>query len=168
MALLEILKHPDPRLRNKAKPVETVDATIAQITKDMLETMYSEKGIGLAATQVNIHQRIIVIDVSEKHDQPIIFVNPVVEEKDGTQVYEEGCLSIPGYTENVTRAATLKVSFLDLNNQSQALMCDGLLAVCLQHEMDHLDGKLFVDYLSDLKQEIVMKKMLKQQKRRGS
>ena len=168
MALLEILKHPDPRLRTKAKPVETIDATTAQITKDMLETMYSAKGIGLAATQVNIHQRIIVIDVSEEHNQPIIFINPTIEEKDGTQVYEEGCLSVPGYTENVTRAATLKVSFLDLNNQPQTLICDGLLSVCLQHEMDHLEGKLFVDYLSDLKQEIVMKKMLKQQKRSRS
>jgi peptide deformylase len=168
MALLEILKHPDSRLRTKAKSVEVIDATTAQITNDMLETMYSAKGIGLAATQVNIHQRIIVIDVSKEHNQPIIFINPTIEEKDGTQVYEEGCLSVPGYTEEVTRAATLKVSFLDLNNQLQTLTCDGLLAVCLQHEMDHLEGKLFVDYLSDLKQEIVMKKMLKQQKRSQS
>ena len=165
MAVLEILTHPDPRLRTKAKPVEQVNTTIAQITKDMLETMYLAKGVGLAATQVNIHQRIIVTDVSAEHNQPLILINPIVDEQEGLQVYEEGCLSVPGYQENISRAAKLKLSYLDIEGCSQQIECEGLLAVCVQHEMDHLEGKLFIDYLSELKQEIVMRKMIKQKKR---
>ncbi len=162
MALLQILHFPDPRLRLKAEPVETVDDEIRRIVDDMFETMYAAPGIGLAATQVNIQKRIIVIDVSEDKDQPICLINPEILERDGEEEMEEGCLSVPGFYETVRRARHVKVRALDRDGQPFEIEDDGLLAVCIQHEIDHLDGKLFVDYLSSLKRERIRKKLEKQ------
>ncbi len=165
MAQLPILKFPDPRLRTKAKPVAQVDARVRTIVADMLETMYAAPGVGLAATQVNIHEQIIVIDVSENKDQPMVFINPKVEALDATLLgYEEGCLSVPGFYETVERPEHIKVTALDRNGKSFELVPSGLLAVCVQHEMDHLSGKLFVDYLSTLKRNRIRAKLEKQQK----
>ena len=162
MALLQILHFPDPRLRLKAEPVETVDDEIRRIVDDMFETMYAAPGIGLAATQVNIQKRIIVIDVSEDKDQPLCLINPEILERDGEEEMEEGCLSVPGFYEKVQRARHVKVRALDRDGQPFEIEDDGLLAVCIQHEIDHLDGKLFVDYLSGLKRERIRKKLEKQ------
>jgi peptide deformylase len=161
MAKLDILEYPDPRLRTVAKPVTRFDAALGQLVEDMFETMYAAPGIGLAATQVDVHQRLLVADVSEGKDQPKILVNPSITRKDGIQVYEEGCLSVPGYCAKVERANQITVRAQDLTGNSFDMDADGLLAVCIQHEMDHLDGKLFVDYLSPLKQQIVRRKLAK-------
>ena len=164
MAKLDILKYPDPRLRTVAKPVVTVDARIQKLTEDMLETMYAAPGIGLAATQVNIHERVVVMDLSESKQEPHIFINPEIIEADGHEVMEEGCLSVPGIYDKVERAEHIKVSALDGQGERFEMEAEGLLAVCIQHEIDHLDGKVFVDYLSPLKQQRISKKMQKQQK----
>ena len=167
MALLPILEFPDPRLRTKAVPVAAGDVTapaFQRLLDDMFETMYDAPGIGLAASQVDVHQRFMVIDISEEKNQPQVFINPELSDKAGEQVYQEGCLSVPGIFADVTRADEITVRFLDRQGQPQELRADGLLAVCIQHEMDHLDGKLFVDYLSPLKREMVRKKLAKQRK----
>lgn len=164
MAKLEILHHPDPRLRNKAEPVEEVTDEIRTLVDDMFETMYEAPGIGLAATQVNVHKQIIVIDISEKKDQPLVLINPMILRAEGDEESEEGCLSVPGYYDKVRRAETIEVRALDRDGKPFEMTVDGLLAVCIQHEMDHLDGKLFVDYLSRLKQNRVKKKLQKHAK----
>jgi len=161
MAIRDILHFPDARLRTVAKPVIQVDAAIRQLVDDMFETMYAAPGIGLAATQVNVHQRVIVIDVSESKDEPLCLINPEIIEKEGIEEMEEGCLSVPGQYEKVQRADSVTVNYLDRNGDSQSLTTDGLLAVCVQHEIDHLDGKLFVDYLSPLKRSRIRKKLEK-------
>ena len=164
MAILEILVYPDERLRTVAKPVETVDASIRQLVKNMTETMYDANGIGLAATQVNIHLQVIVMDLSEERDQPMVLINPSVVEQDGEQVCDEGCLSVPEYYAPVKRAEHIKITALDEQGEIYELEADGLLAVCIQHEMDHLAGKVFVDYLSRLKQDRIKKKLVKRAK----
>jgi len=156
--ILDILKYPDKRLRTIAKPVVSVDETIKQQVKDMFETMYEAPGIGLAATQVNFHQRIIVIDVSEQCNEPICLINPEVIEKSGEIQWEEGCLSVPDYYENVIRANDIKVQALNQNGETFELEASEMLSVCIQHEIDHLDGILFVDHLSKLKQKRLKKK----------
>ena len=161
MALLEILKFPDERLRTRAKPVETVTPEVQQLVDDMFETMYAAPGIGLAATQVNVHQRIVVIDVSAEKDQPLCFINPEIVVKDGVEQYEEGCLSVPGIYETVERAEHIKVKALNREGESFELETGELLAICIQHELDHLEGKLFVDYLSPLKRNRIKKKLEK-------
>ena len=167
MAQLTILEFPDPRLRTKAVPVDPAQVAapdFQRLLDDMFETMYEAPGIGLAASQVDVHQRFMVIDVSEDKSGPQVFINPEILSKVGEQVYQEGCLSVPGIFADVTRADAIDVRFIDRNGQAQELHADGLLAVCIQHEMDHLDGKLFVDYLSPLKREMVRKKLAKQRK----
>ena len=164
MAKLPILEFPDPRLRTVAKPVERVDDALRQLIDDMFETMYAAPGIGLAATQVDVHQRLLVLDVSEDQTRPMVFINPEILSKDGSQVYQEGCLSVPGIFADVTRFNRISVRALGRDGQPFELDADGLLAVCLQHEMDHLAGKVFVDYLSPLKKELVRKKLAKQRK----
>lgn len=164
MALLEILHFPDPRLRKKARPVDKVDDQIRQTVGDMLETMYAAPGIGLAATQVNIQQQIIVMDVSENKNAPLCLINPVIVTKEGNEEMQEGCLSVPGIFETVQRAEKITVKALDENGNAITQEANGLLAVCIQHEMDHLDGLLFVDYLSPLKRERIKKKLLKQKR----
>lgn len=164
MSQLEILTFPNPRLRAVAKPVTQVDDQIRRHIDDMFETMYAAPGIGLAATQVDAHHRFMVIDVSEGKDQPLVFVNPQILARQGEQVYQEGCLSVPGIFADVTRADAITVRYLDRDGGEQELATDGLLAVCIQHEMDHLEGKLFVDYLSPLKREMVRKKLAKQRR----
>lgn len=161
MAKLEILHFPDPRLRTQAHPVARVDAAIQRLVDDMFETMYAAPGIGLAATQVNVHQRLLVVDVSEDKNQPLTFINPEILQRDGVEEMEEGCLSVPGFYEKVQRAERIKVRALDVAGESFELEVDGLLAVCIQHEIDHLDGKLFVDYLSNLKRQRIRKKLEK-------
>ncbi len=161
MAKLEILHFPDPRLRTKAQPVEVVDSEIGQLVDDMFETMYAAPGIGLAATQVNVHRRVLVVDISEEKDQPLVFINPEILDRQGTEEMEEGCLSVPGFYEKVTRAEQVKVRALDRQGNSFEIEADGLLAVCVQHEIDHLDGKLFVDYVSNLKRQRIRKKLEK-------
>ena len=160
--ILEILKYPDKRLRTIAKPVQEVNSEIKKQVKDMFETMYDAPGIGLAATQVNFHQRLIVIDISEECNQPLCLINPEIIEKNGEIEYEEGCLSVPNYYENVKRANEIKVSALNEHGQPFEIDADETLAVCIQHEMDHLKGKLFVDYLSTLKRDRIRKKLKKQ------
>ncbi len=164
MALLDILHFPDPRLRTQAKPVQRVDEPLRQLIDDMFETMYHAPGIGLAATQVNVHKRIIVIDTSQEQDQPLVFINPEIIEKDGIEEMDEGCLSVPGIYERVQRAERIKVRALGRDGEAFELEADGLLAVCIQHEIDHLDGKLFVDYLSQLKRTRIRKKLEKQRR----
>jgi peptide deformylase len=161
MSVLQILHFPDPRLRQKAAPVAAVDDAIRQLVDDMFETMYAAPGIGLAAVQVNVLKRVIVIDISEDKSQPLCLINPEILTSSEQEQMEEGCLSVPGIYENVTRAKTIRVAYLDRNGQRQELETDGLLAVCIQHEMDHLEGKLFVDYLSELKRTRIRKKMEK-------
>ena len=161
MAILEILEYPDPRLRTRAQPVEEVDDDLRRLVDDMLETMYAAPGIGLAATQVNVHKRLLVLDVSEDQSQPQVFVNPQIIERDGIEVMEEGCLSVPGFYASVERAQHIRVRALGRDGKAFELEADGLLAICIQHEIDHLDGKLFVDYLSDLKRQRIRKKLEK-------
>ncbi len=168
MALLPILEFPDPRLRTVAKPVEKVDDRIRKLAKDMLETMYSAPGIGLAATQVNVHERILVIDVSEDKSDPHVFINPEIEVLDQeTQGYEEGCLSVPGFFEEVNRPAHIRINAIGLDGEPYVMEPKGLLAVCVQHEIDHLDGKLFVDYISPIKRQRIRSKLEKQQRKRA-
>ena len=165
MALLPILEFPDPRLRTVAKPVEDVNDDTRQIIDDMFETMYDAPGVGLAATQVDIHQQIIVIDVSEERNEPYVFINPKIEILDETLFdYEEGCLSVPGFYEEITRPRHVRITSLDRNGDSFTIEPEGLLAVCVQHEMDHLEGKLFVDYISNLKRQRIRKKLEKSQR----
>ena len=161
MALLDILHFPDPRLRTRAAPVDVVDDELRAVVDDMFETMYAAPGIGLAATQINVHKRLIVIDVSEDKDQPLVFINPEIRAQTGSEEMEEGCLSVPGIYETVKRAETITVGALDRDGQPFELEADGLLAVCIQHEMDHLEGKLFVDYLSTLKRQRIRKRLEK-------
>lgn len=165
MALLSILCFPDPKLHTVAKPVAAVDARIQTLIADMLETMYEAKGIGLAATQVDVHERLIVIDVSEERDEPMVLINPeLVWSSSETHVNEEGCLSVPGIYDGVQRFDAIKVKALDGTGTARIVEADGLLAVCIQHEMDHLMGKVFVEYLSPLKRDRIKKKMLKAQR----
>ncbi len=161
MAKLQILHFPDPRLRTRAQPVDAVDAEVRRLVDDMFETMYAAPGIGLAATQVNVHRRVLVVDISEEKDQPLTFINPEILERQGTEEMEEGCLSVPGFYETVRRAERIRVRALDRDGKAFELETDGLLAVCIQHEIDHLDGKLFVDYLSNLKRQRIRKKLEK-------
>lgn len=162
MAKLEILHYPDPRLRNHAKPVKNVDEGVRRLVDNMLETMYDAPGIGLAATQVNVARRVIVIDVSEDKSAPFVFINPELTPAGEVVEAEEGCLSVPGIYETVNRPERVHVRALDRNGEAFEMDAEGLLAVCVQHEVDHLDGKLFVDYLSRLKQQRIRKKALKQ------
>ena len=164
MSILEILVYPDERLRRVAKPVTSVDTRIRTLVKDMIETMYNANGIGLAATQVDVHEQVIVMDLSEERDQPRVLINPQIIEQDGEQVYDEGCLSVPEYYAPVKRAEHIKITALDEQGEIYELEADGLLAVCIQHEMDHLAGRVFVDYLSRLKQDRVRKKMVKRER----
>lgn len=166
MAILDILNYPDPRLYTVAKPVKEVDASIRRLIDDMAETMYDAPGIGLAATQVNVHQQVIVIDISEDKQNLQVFINPQLVSKSGTQDFEEGCLSVPGIYDTVTRAEKITVEALDRDGKPFTLEAEGLLAVCIQHEMDHLQGKVFVDYLSQLKQVRIRNKMKKRQRER--
>lgn len=162
MALLPILHYPDPRLHQSATPVTEFTAELKQLAEDMTETMYAAPGVGLAAPQVNVHQRLIVVDVSEDKNGLMVLVNPQIIAREGEQEYEEGCLSVPGIYGKITRAARVKVKAQDLEGAPFEVEADGLLAVCLQHEIDHLDGKVFVDYLSQLKQNRIRTKLLKQ------
>ena len=164
MTRLNILKYPDPRLRTVAKPVNEVTSTTRRLIDDMFTIMYAAPGIGLAATQVDVHERIIVIDISVEKDQPLVLINPEITVKDGVEVHEEGCLSVPGIYEKVERAETIKLQALDRHGEPFDMEADGLLAVCIQHEIDHLEGKMFVDYLSPLKQKRIRKKLEKDQK----
>jgi peptide deformylase len=161
LSVLTILEFPDERLRKKAATVQAVDGKIKKLVDDMLETMYLAKGIGLAATQVNVHQRIVVIDVSEEKDKPLCLINPEIISKEGIEESEEGCLSVPGFFEPVKRAERIKVKALDKEGKPFELEADELLAVCIQHELDHLEGKLFVDYISSLKRQRIKKKLEK-------
>ena len=167
MAKLKILEFPDPRLRKKAAPVEVVDDELRQLIDDMFETMYAAPGIGLAATQVDVHQRLLVADVSRDGSEPLALINPEIIEKDGVTITEEGCLSVPGYYEEVKRAEHIRVRHLDRNGEQVETEAEGLLAVCIQHEMDHLEGKLFVDYLSEAKRMRIRKKLVKEQRHRS-
>ncbi len=162
MAILDILNYPDQRLHTVAKPVKEVDASIRRLIADMAETMYDAPGIGLAATQVNQHIQLIIIDTSETKDRLQVFINPKITAKSGEQDYEEGCLSVPGVYESVTRAEKIKVEALDPDGKKFTLNAEGLLSICIQHEIDHLLGKVFVEYLSPLKRNRIKNKMLKQ------
>lgn len=164
MAKLEILETPDPRLRTVAKPVQSFDEALSQLVDDMTETMYDAQGIGLAATQVNVHRRLLVLDVSENQDTPRVYINPEILETEGTETCEEGCLSVPGIYAEVSRAEKVRVRAFDRNGEAFEEDLDGMHAICLQHEMDHLEGKLFIDYLSPLKRRRVTKKLEKQRK----
>lgn len=166
MAILNILEFPDPRLRIRAEPIDTVDDETRRLAEDMLQTMYAAPGIGLAATQVNVHRRMLVADVSEGKDAPHVFINPEILERRGEEVTEEGCLSVPGVYEPVTRAEWVRVRAVGLDGEPFERELDGLLAICVQHEIDHLDGKLFVDYLSDLKRQRIRKRMEKERRQR--
>lgn len=161
MAKLSILEFPDPRLRTRAIPVETVDDELNTLIDDMFETMYAAPGIGLAATQVDVHKRLLVVDVSSDNSEPNALINPVIIELDGETTTEEGCLSVPGYYEEVKRAEHIRVRFLDRKGAEAELEADGVLAVCIQHEIDHLDGKLFVDYISEAKRQRIRKRLLR-------
>ena len=166
MAILDILHFPDPRLRTQAQPVEQVDDGLRKLVDDMFETMYDAPGIGLAATQVNVHKRIVVIDISENHDEPLCLINPEIIARDGEEEMDEGCLSVPGVYERVVRADKIRVRTLTLEGGTTEFDADGLLAVCIQHELDHLDGKLFIDYLSNLKRQRIRKKLEKESRNR--
>jgi len=168
MAVLEILEFPDPRLRTRAEPVEAVDDGTRELITNMFETMYEAPGIGLAATQVNVHKRLLVMDVSEDKSEPLVFINPDYEVLDeALGEYDEGCLSVPGYYETVSRPQRIRVTALDREGESFTADLEGIAAICLQHEVDHLDGKLFVDYLSPLKRQRIRKKLEKDQRRRA-
>ena len=163
MTQLTILRYPDTRLHTIAKPVAAVDARLRQLSADMFETMYEAAGIGLAATQVNVHERLIVMDISENHDQPLVLINPdIVWASEETRIGDEGCLSVPGIYDGVERSIAIKVQAMDLDGKLQTHSAEGMLAVCIQHEMDHLEGKVFVEYLSRLKRERIKAKLIKQ------
>jgi len=163
MPLLKILLFPDPRLRIVAKAVEKVDDSVKKLTEDMLETMYEGSGIGLAATQVDVHKRVIVVDISEKKDDPLVLINPVLKKviDPELKIYSEGCLSVPGFYEELERPSEIELSFQDVNGQDQTLIANGLLSVVVQHEMDHLEGKMMVDSISNVKREMIRKKLSK-------
>ncbi|TEW52164.1 peptide deformylase [Psychromonas algicola] len=161
MPILDVLHFPDDRLRTVAKPVEEITPEIKKLVADMIETMYDENGVGLAATQVNVHQRIVVIDVSDTRDQPMALINPTIVDTSGVEISEEGCLSVPDTNAEVERAEFVTFEYLDLDGEKQVIEADGLLAVCIQHELDHLKGKLFIDYLSSLKQKRIKTKLEK-------
>ena len=163
MALLKILIFPDPRLRTVAKPVEVVDDSIKKLAQDMLETMYQGSGIGLAATQVNVHKRVIVLDISESKDEPLILINPEIKKiiDPNKKIFSEGCLSVPGFYEELKRPSSVEISYLDIDGKRNLLLANDLLAVVIQHEMDHLDGKMMVDFISNIKREMIRKKLLK-------
>jgi len=167
MTRLTILEYPDPRLRTVAKAVGTVDDNLRRLIDDMIETMYAARGVGLAATQVNVHLRLLVADVSEEKNTPLVYINPEIVERQDVEVSQEGCLSVPGIFEDVSRAQRVRVRALDRDGQSFESDLDGLLAVCVQHEMDHLEGKLFVDYLSELKRTRIRKKLEKERRQKG-
>ncbi len=167
MALLPILEFPDPRLRTRAEPVRNFDRALRQLIADMVETMYAAAGIGLAATQVNVHRQLIVMDVSSEKDQPRVYINPEILTRDGEEVSEEGCLSVPNVFEEVQRAARVRVRARDADGKAFERELEGLEAVCLQHEMDHLAGKLFVDYLTSLKRERIRRKLEKERRERA-
>ncbi|CAM4320564.1 peptide deformylase [Comamonas aquatilis] len=165
MAILPILCFPDPRLHKVAKPVAQVDERIQTLVKNMLETMYDAQGIGLAATQIDVHERVVVIDVSEERNEPLVLINPeIVWASEETQLGEEGCLSVPGIYDGVERSVAVKVKALDENGNSREIEAEGMLAICMQHEMDHLMGKVFVEYLSPLKRNRIKTKLVKAQK----
>jgi peptide deformylase len=168
MAIRTILEFPDPRLRTRARPVTRFDADLRRVIDDMLETMYAAPGIGLAATQVDVHQRLIVIDISADHNDPLVLINPEILSREGEIATEEGCLSVPGYFDEVKRASRIRVRAQDRDGNAFERDCEDLLAVCVQHEMDHIDGKLFVDYLSNLKRERVRKKLEKERRARAA
>jgi len=168
MAVRTILEFPDPRLRTRAEPVTRFDVALGTLVEDMLETMYAAPGIGLAATQVDVHKRLIVIDISKEHNDPLVLINPEILEREGEANTEEGCLSVPGIFDEVKRAAKIRLRAQDRNGETFERDYDDILAVCIQHEMDHLEGRLFVDYLSDLKRERIRKKLDKDRKERGS
>ncbi len=164
MAILNILEYPDPRLRTKAQPVTVFDAALKKLVADMFETMYAAPGVGLAATQVDVHKQLLIADMSEDSDHPLVLINPRILEKDGVQVFQEGCLSFPGLYADVERALQVKVAAHDADGKEFILEVEGPLAVCIQHEMDHLVGKLFVDYLSALKRTLLLKRMEKRRR----
>lgn len=164
MALLNILEFPDPRLRTRAEAVTKFDEELKTLVSDMFETMYDAPGIGLAATQVDVHQRLLVMDISEEKNDPMVLINPEILNAEGEEEMDEGCLSVPGYYETVRRAEKIRVSAQDQQGEFFELEADGLKAVCIQHEMDHLEGKLFVDYISNLKRDRIRKKLEKQHK----
>jgi peptide deformylase len=168
MALRTILEYPDPRLRTRAQPVTQFDAALGRLIDDLFETMYSAPGIGLAATQVDVHKRLVVIDISQDHDQPLVFINPEILSREGEASSEEGCLSVPNIFDDVKRAAKVRVRAQDRNGEVFERDYDDVLATCIQHEMDHLNGKLFVDYLSDLKRERIRKRLDKERKERAA
>jgi peptide deformylase len=165
MAILEILQYPDPRLHEPAKRVEKIDAEIRKLVDDLTETMYAAPGVGLAATQVDVHKQVIVIDVSEDHSDLRVFINPEITRREGVAVNQEGCLSVAGIFDNVERAESVTVTALDRNGSRFTLNASGMLAACIQHEMDHLEGKVFLDYLSDLKQNRIRAKLKKRQRK---
>lgn len=167
MAILDILHFPDPRLRNKAKPVPEVDDSVRRLVDDMFETMYEAPGIGLAATQVNATKRVLVIDISEERNEPLCLVNPEIVAREGEEKMEEGCLSVPGIYEPVTRASWVRVRALNRDGEAFEMEADDLLAVCIQHEIDHLNGKLFVDYLSSLKRQRIRKRLEKESRQKA-
>jgi peptide deformylase len=167
MALLKILEYPDPRLRTRARPVAVVDDAVRRLVADMFETMYAAPGVGLAATQVDGPQRVSVMAVTDDRDEPLVFINPEILEREGSCPGEEGCLSVPGFTETVERASRIRVRALGTDGKPFEIVAEGLLAVCIQHEMDHLEGKLFVDYLSELKRQRIRKKLEKSARRDG-
>jgi peptide deformylase len=168
MTKLAILEYPDPRLRKTAKRVESVDDAVRQLAADLLETMYAAKGVGLAATQVDVHRRVIVLDVSEERNQPMVFINPELLKTEGRGPGEEGCLSVPDVFDKVQRATHIRVRALGRDGEAFEMDADGLLAVCIQHEMDHLEGKLFVDYLSELKRQLIRRRLEKERKQRSA
>jgi len=165
MPLLPVLQYPDPRLHTVASPVARVDDKVRRLLKDMADTMYAAPGVGLAATQVDVHRRVIIVDISETHDQLKVFINPQIIARSGASDYAEGCLSVPGIFEKVQRAERIRVRSLDAHGRPFELDAEALLAVCIQHEMDHLEGKVFVEYLSRLKQQRILSKLRKQQRR---
>ena len=168
MANLKILEFPDPRLRTKAAPVEAIDDALREFIEQLFEVMYAAPGIGLAATQVDVHKRLFVCDVSSDKTAPLVLINPEILERDGTIVSDEGCLSVPGYYEEVERAEHIKIRFLDRDGERVEMEVEGLLAVCMQHETDHLDGKLFVDYLSEAKRQRIRKKLVKERRQQAA
>ena len=167
MTKLAILEYPDPRLRKTAKPVEVVDDAVRQLAADLLETMYAAKGIGLAATQVDVHRRVLVLDVSEERNRPMVFINPEILMSEGRGPGEEGCLSLPDIYDKVPRAERIRVRALDRDGEPFEMDAEGMLGVCIQHEMDHLEGKLFVDYLSELKRQLIRRRLEKERKQRA-
>jgi peptide deformylase len=168
MTKLAILEYPDPRLRTKAAPVSHVDDALRHLIDDMLETMYAKNGVGLAATQVDVHRRLLVLDVSEERNQPLVLINPEITHADGRAIGEEGCLSLPGIYDKVERATLIRVRALDRDGQGFELTAKDMLAVCIQHEIDHLDGRVFVDHLSELKRQLIRRRMEKERRQRSS